>query len=714
MSKLDLQSGGIKTKLILHIEKIVFGITILLVGLFVYFGFQRDSIDTTPDAVAKAAKSATDRILTSDWDRVKDQEVRIKNSDYAKAAKDANIPVPAGPLEMLRSTRPRTENTVTKRTDPTIIPLEKLEVKAFFTPIVTSTRAQNAAGYGNDGGDLYGGEGYGVEACGGEDYGGEGYGAPGGCDLYGGEGYGQGTTGPDPNAPPTLTAQQQREFGPARATAASKVEGTYLAVLTGLVPLQKQKEAFDLAFENAANHNRQRDYPNYIFYEVYRSEQNFDGTWSEWAMQANSNSSALQVQKWLYRPDQVAATEYLHPLLTSPMPPVLMHDASVGALHSEIPEFAPRRLEGPLVNPGLEEPEGPVSPVPGLPGQLPGRNPYGAPGAGGGYGADCGGYGAGVPGAGGGYGADCGGYGAGAGCGGYGAGAGCGGYGGEGGGYGSSYATFDAEFKMFRFYDTTVSSGKTYRYKVMLWIEDPNHPQSPGAAPDRRSLGVDVKTRLKDEVAKEEAALTTDPKRPQRVFWRKTAFSEDSAPVTIPASSNVLAGGVTKVGRKYTNDPKNPVLLSIAEPEVHLLGMNWDKTEEAMVTQEDKKVKRGVVVATEQDTWVLNPGTMKFTKLEAYSMNTGTMVLDIRGGEKLPGRYVDDKKNKLTMPSEVLLIDSAGNISIHDELDDSTNFNLFNFAKPEVKKKKAPKKSKDPYGGGGYDDYGGGDGCGGY
>ena len=55
MSKLDLQSGGIKTKLILHIEKIVFGITLLLVGMFVYFGFQRDSIDTTPEEVTQAA-----------------------------------------------------------------------------------------------------------------------------------------------------------------------------------------------------------------------------------------------------------------------------------------------------------------------------------------------------------------------------------------------------------------------------------------------------------------------------------------------------------------------------------------------------------------------------------------------------------------------------------------------------------------------------------
>ena len=123
---------------------------------------------------------------------------------------------------------------------------------------------------------------------------------------------------------------------------------------------------------------------------------------------------------------------------------------------------------------------------------------------------------------------------------------------------------------------------------------------------------------------------------------------------------------------------------------------------------------RGAIVATEKDTWVLDPGTMNFEKLEAYTMDTGTMVLDIRGGDNLPGRYRDDKKSLLTIPGEVLLIDAAGNISIHDELEDSKNFNLFNFAKPEVKRVRPKKRSRDPYGecGGGYGcgDCGGGSG----
>jgi len=52
----------------------------------------------------------------------------------------------------------------------------------------------------------------------------------------------------------------------------STTRGQRWVVLTGLIEHRKQKEAYDTAFQEAAQWDPQRDYPDYVFYRVERAE----------------------------------------------------------------------------------------------------------------------------------------------------------------------------------------------------------------------------------------------------------------------------------------------------------------------------------------------------------------------------------------------------------------------------------------------------------
>src|SRR5690606_5839773 len=114
--KLDLQSGGIKSKLILHVEKLVFGLAILLVAAFIYLGTQQESIDTTPEELKQAANSARQNIETQTWSEVEGE--RWQPPEYQTAATRASKPIPLSPYETPQSFRVRHRESVEKRPDP--------------------------------------------------------------------------------------------------------------------------------------------------------------------------------------------------------------------------------------------------------------------------------------------------------------------------------------------------------------------------------------------------------------------------------------------------------------------------------------------------------------------------------------------------------------------------------------------------------------------
>ncbi len=723
MKKLDLQDGGIKTKLILHVEKLVFGLAIALVAAFIYFGTQQESIQTEPQELEQVAKKARENIELSTWDKVEGE--RWVAPEYQAAANRASKPIPLNPYETPSSLKVRHKESVEKRTDPDLLTVTNLQVIPGFAPLSYLSTQRMTGQYGGEamstGGSYEGGYPSGSYNS--------------GYDMYGGE-MGQA----DPDAPPVLTPEQQQLLGPAKASAGSKIEGKYFVSVMALVPLKKQLDLYNAAFKDRANYIEARDYPRYVYFSVERREKAVDGTWSEWEQPVNVNKERLNAQtRWAFRPDEVIPPEYMDPVLTFPIPPILLFDPAEWARHSEIPKYEPMDMYGGQEAEMLPEELDPLmnQEISDAPGEIPftGGNmmdgggypsPYGT--SGGGY--PGGGYpgqgrmvngrmvitppegmiqkpsGAGGPGGGGSY-------------------EGGGGYPGGGGNYGN--AMFDAENKMFRFFDTSVQPNKTYQYRIQLWLEDPNMPEQVQQIPPARALEEGVIARVqteRDKISKAmnmnrggaggyEGNMGTGSQRAVHTYWRKTEFSEASPAVRVPSSADVLTGSIEAGRTVYDRNDRSKVLRN-ADPSAKILAMKWDPSEDvkAMVTKEIKSVSRGSAVEYKGDLWVLDPTTYQFKKPwpidteeknPEYVLKTGYTVLDIRGGQDTFGRFADDKNEKLKVPGEILVMDDAGNIHIKSELDEVKKFVKFNFEKPEVKKKSS--SEMDEYDMGGYEDY---------
>ncbi|MBA2115715.1 hypothetical protein [Bremerella alba] len=725
MKKLDLQNGGLKSKLILHVEKLVFGLAIVLVVVFVYRGTQQRSIETTPNDLVSASENARNNIELQTWEKV--EEERWVPPEYQTAATRASKPIPLAPYETPSSFRVRHKESIEKRPDPALLPLASIEVTPGFAPFAflsTQQAGQGGMGMMREGGPgmMPGGSGY---------------------ESYSGGAYGGEMGMADANAPPTLTPEQLLEFGQARGGTGSKIEGKYFVAITGLAPLKKQLDMYEAAFKDRANYMEGRDYPRYVHFAIERREQNPDGTWGEWEKSINVNQERLIARhRWAFMPDEVAPPEYLDATLSFPMPPILLFNPGDWGLHSTVPKYEPREQGYGNESMMSEEMDGIMLPEASgdLPGDVPGfmggpgramggegdggfMGPYGRPGRMPGMGGagnnimtpppgmmrkPTGNRGGGMSMA----------------------------RGEGGGGYGGGSSMFDAENKMFRFYDTSVVPNKNYQYRVQLWLEDPNNPQNIQEAPPARALEGNVLTRLKPERDKIMKHLQTQqggmtsPRGgqsgqtgPQFKFWRTTEFSEPSATVHVPPSADVLAGSVD-AGRTVYNRNNQRQILRTAEPNATVLAMKWDSKKDvnALVTKELKEVTRGSMVEYNGDLWILDPATYQFRKpypLETdkkdqeYTLRTGYTLLDVRGGEDTIGRYTDENNKKLRVPGEILVLDESGNIHIKSELDEVKKFAKFNFAKPEVKRPRGGRDADDPYsmeGGSGYDDYGGGGG----
>ncbi|MCC9607601.1 hypothetical protein LOC68_11920 [Blastopirellula sp. JC732] len=717
MQKLDLQNGGMKSKLILHVEKIVFAVAVLLVVTFIYFGAQREGITVTPDQVKQAADSANANINNSEWTPV--EKKRWTDPVYEQRAELAQNPINISNYAAMAEFGPPMYQSIQKRTDPKILTLEKLEAMAGAAPFVYDDKRMNALSGGPGGPAMMESGGYGAPYGGGMmegGYGPAGYGGPGGPQQK--------------DMPPVMSPEQQKRFGPARATAGTRIEWKNFVVLTALIPLEKQWDEFDAALLDAAGYDPQRDVPKYIGFGVRRREMLPDGTWSQYKDLVPQMAFA-DAMKWAFRPEEVVPPEYTHPLLTFPIAPMLLVDPADYARHSEVPKWTPAMMQGGMLGEGYPGmggyPSGMTSPdgapeqklpefnadsnffpgfggtqgsgMPGMPGMAgeggsypgmmggyPGMEGYGGPGGSGmmtggrpgrgGRGAMAGG----MPGGGMMY------------------------EGGMSSGGGMSGAGYSKE-KMFRFYDTTVKPNTQYQYQVNLWLEDPNNPAIPmGAAqggqpgmsggPGLAPAAMTLSRETLERVALKKAEAGKDPVKLSKASRLETEYSAPSPVVKTIIDSSVIAGSVA-AGRD-TRSQSNQ-LMATRESKATVLGVTWDEAEGTLAS---KKItlERGDSVNDEDDMWVLNPGTLMFDKKEDYQMNTNAVVLDIRGGDGLPGRYRDPAVNEgLVSPGEILVMDSKGNIKIHKELKDRTDFSLFDFTPPEVKKTSSS-GTDDPYG----------------
>jgi len=409
----------------------------------------------------------------------------------------------------------------------------------------------------------------------------------------------------------------------------SKPELRYWVTIMAKVPLAKQIQAYRAAMAKAEGFTETDEIPVYFAYKVERAEVTGSGEpdWKPIVQPGvNVERIASMSADWVGNPTEVVDGRYIDPLLTFPLPPVVGRGWGARATHSDIP------LVGAAVDPQPaaagdaekkdaaqkeEEVElfGPAAAAQPL---APGRGGRGAAGARG--------RGRGAAGARGGRG------------------------GARGGGRGRGAAVnTTVKNRLFRFFDFDVEPGKSYQYRVQLLLRDPNYQVAP------QNLDITVLDR--------QARL---PPR-QRPF-RFTEWSEPSPTVVVPFSGRVLAGPVKSAPPTQVN----------GEPSVTALIKQVDEKKGFDAAYEFESMRRGSVGNVVAKIDVADPTLGgQVTPIESYDLRTATVLLDIRGGQRLAGR-----SGKLTEPGELLLLSPSGRLLVRNELDDFEEFERYRAAKP--------------------------------
>jgi hypothetical protein len=237
---------------------------------------------------------------------------------------------------------------------------------------------------------------------------------------------------------------------------------------------------------------------------------------------------------------------------------------------------------------------------------------------------------------------------------------------------------------LFRFFDYSVEPGKRYRYRVRLLLRNPNH------GVDARYLEPGLQQLIK--------ADENLPKAKKQ--WKKYIESDWSEPteiVTVPRDDRVLAVSV-----KPTLRP------TVAGPTATLLAIHWDMHDGVEIFDEFE-VQRGSLadfldqkIPDSEDASRLpgpgmgislgpemgfgqeygEPGALRQPKKsrrrkkkeeldegEKVDYKTGVLVLDIQGGQRLPGRNRD-----LTEPGEMLLLEPDGSLIVRSDVGDLAQY----------------------------------------
>jgi len=617
IKKPGMTEGGIKHFFVMNVEKMVLGAAVVMVVVFLVMGLGEKPIDEDrrPAALESVIGRAENNMSKSTWLKVVEERFP-EPYNFHKRAEEDSIPIQLAGYPIPLPWRQIYKKRLDPRKDPTLFAVTDLEVRTGVAAIALK----------DESGDL---------------------------DTFGPGG--RSRPGDEDEDSPDLTEEQLEAYRVGfLPTGGAKAAGAYFASVLGLAPVQRQRQEYNDRFLNHIGHDDQnsldvlRDQPNYIYFYLERQEVLADGTASEWTKVSSFKKASEDGKLWLASTDEVAMEEYLDPKLSSTIPPIMLEDPEKWGRHSKIPRREEQESgQETTKEPDEKDPDERTGDVPGGGPDLPGADP-GADGAGGektGHEKT----------------------------------------GDKGDGATDSSAELMVEYKLFRVFDFTVEPGKVYRYRVQLLLEDPNDPQPAEGegtkrAPEVSELDQTVIDRLKERRKQEK-------EKNQRIYWRETPWSEPSEPVQLPPTRTVLAG--TVVAEKCEDLPDSRAKLHYAnnplkDCRARVLALVWDPDEAVWVPavrekKGDKKneVFRGSVVDFTENVWIVDPVTLSPRLLEEYPVQTGSVVLDLRGGELLP--RADKKRSKLTAPGEILLLDGDGNLVVQDELDDADTFRKYYY-----------------------------------
>lgn len=320
MKKPKLDLASIKRWLFEHGEKLAFGIMVVVFMLFAYSAAKREVLDDSkqPEQLKSKADNVTRHVAESQWDP-KNPDVQIV--DYqGRTKRDVIL---AENYALAKSLNTPIADDKGKREDPEIFNVEQLRVRAGMAPF--AYKGQGGAASSSDNKPVARGE----------------------------------VRGPG------------RGFAP---SSGSKLEPQPWAVITALVPIEKQAAEFARLFASAAGENPERDTPHYAGKSVERAE--IDEKQPDKLDWKPLTAFTTLEQRWEAAAGEIVDTRFVDPALTDPLGPrvgeewddTISHPGLVvvGATSTPAPAAAAPVSEGddapPPANSGLMR--GRVAPAP--------------------------------------------------------------------------------------------------------------------------------------------------------------------------------------------------------------------------------------------------------------------------------------------------------------------------------------------------------------
>lgn len=224
------------------------------------------------------------------------------------------------------------------------------------------------------------------------------------------------------------------------------------------------------------------------------------------------------------------------------------------------------------------------------------------------------------------------------------------------------------------------------------------------------------------------------------VYYRATEWSAPSADVVVPFAPEKRFVGDGDAARRFPLPGGGDFPTPLSEPHAKIAVSRWDNNRAVDVPTEID-ARRGTVLNRVGDVDVLHPlklsgaamgasmlsmegsgygaeggaaavdpyatptdpysqagvaaaGAMTpIRRLEGYNFRTDSIVLDIRGGEKLPG---GDARNPMKSPTMALMVDRFGNLEFAAEVADAESYRDTLFIDPTPEKKaEAMKKAQE-------------------
>lgn len=677
----ELNENPAKAFFVRHGEKLGLLLGIVLLVVFVYLGvtLSPELEDKTPSSVFNSAGQAENRIQSASWDELSPYRQAIEGT-VAKLD-ETKVPVDASdyPIEYMLARRVEAKPL---RTDPKILaPIDPIADVARVSVVdVTSQRSRHPLELLKP-----------IEL---------------GPATAAASGPAAGGESNDKKEEVDVSALAEVPgLDPSKAQLSS-VSGTvpttaYMVTVRMALPYKEMYEEFKSTFRNAVGYNAQNDRFLIRYMQIQRRVNGGgDDAWEDITEQLKKQQST-----YVTSAPNPFEDKYINTILTQPFPPVLLRDYYRMALHPLIPmEDLPEEEAGSsafAANSGRRS---------GPSGASGGRSSYNSSSSSSRSGSRSGqsSYRSQMQGRSGAssqnrgrssYGMTSG-----------------------GGGAASTETSKElADYKLVRFVDQSVQPGNSYEYRARIWVYDPNNPiemdgfvkkeekrQGPtaatSAASDDERLtrgkldGEDeedlvIQSQVKpDQLSPEtqerlQAEAGLERPLPKLMNCRPSAWSDPTPAVAVRpilgdayvAEAEAPREGRVVISNREIRFPTKEGFLENAVAAV------WDDRFGIQVPLTIKEAFVGAVLGGQEETKILDPIQRTYKRMpnnigippergrpDGYKGNSGVVLVDFMGGQDLDS--VTSSRSDFKIPTEALVLDSAGNLQVRNARSDARNY----------------------------------------